>query len=86
MTVQKSIILLLKDLQLKYGMAILFITHDLGLISGIADDLLVMKDGKIVESGPVKEVFASPETSLYERIACLQAAPGYFPGQAADHQ
>jgi len=60
-TVQKSIIQLLKDLQLKYGMSILFITHDLGLISGIADDLLVMKDGKIVESGPVKEVFAFPK-------------------------
>ncbi|MCK9400297.1 MAG: ABC transporter ATP-binding protein [Bacteroidales bacterium] len=60
-TVQKSILQLLKDLQLKYGMAILFITHDLGLISGIADDLLVMKNGEIVESGPVKEVFSSPK-------------------------
>jgi len=60
-TVQKSIIQLLKDLQLKYGMAILFITHDLGLISGIADDLLVMNNGEIVESGPVKEVFSSPK-------------------------
>jgi peptide/nickel transport system ATP-binding protein len=61
MTVQRSIIQLLKNLQLKYGMAILFITHDLGLISGIADDLLVMKDGKIVESGPAKEVFTAPK-------------------------
>jgi peptide/nickel transport system ATP-binding protein len=60
-TVQKSIIRLLKDLQLKYGMAILFITHDLGLISGIADDLLVMNNGEIVESGPVKEVFSFPK-------------------------
>lgn len=60
-TAQKSIIRLLKDLQLKYGMAILFITHDLGLISGIADDLLVMKDGKIVEAGPVREVFEAPK-------------------------
>jgi len=60
-TVQKSIIQLLKDLQSKYGMAILFITHDLGLISGIADELLVMKNGKIVESGPVKAVFSDPK-------------------------
>jgi peptide/nickel transport system ATP-binding protein len=60
-TVQKSILQLLKDLQLKYGMAILFITHDLGLISGIADDLLVMNNGEIVESGPVKEVFSFPK-------------------------
>jgi len=60
-TAQKTIIRLLGDLQERYGMAILFITHDLGLISGIADDLLVMKDGMIVESGPVKEVFSSPK-------------------------
>lgn len=60
-TVQKSILELLKNLQSKYGMAILFITHDLGLISGIADELLVMKNGEIVESGPVKEVFSNPK-------------------------
>jgi peptide/nickel transport system ATP-binding protein len=70
-TVQQSIIRLLKDLQLKYGMAILFITHDLGLISGIADDLLVMKNGEIVESGPVKEVFSSPKHPYTQGlIAC----------------
>jgi peptide/nickel transport system ATP-binding protein len=60
-TVQKSILELLKDLQSKYGMAMLFITHDLGLIAGIADELLVMKNGEIVESGPVKEVFSNPK-------------------------
>ena len=60
-TVQKSIIQLLKDLQSKYGMAILFITHDLGLIFGIADELLVMKNGQIVESGTVKDVFSGPK-------------------------
>ncbi len=71
MTVQKSIIQLLKDLQSKYGMAILFITHDLGLISGIADDLLVMKNGQIVESGPVKEVFSAPQHPYTrELLAC----------------
>ena len=60
-TVQKSMLQLLKDLQQKYGMAILFITHDLGLVSGFADDLLVMNNGQIVESGPVKDVFSSPK-------------------------
>ncbi len=70
-TVQKSILELLKDLQSKYGMAILFITHDLGLISGMADDLLVMKNGRIVESGPVKDIFSRPKNP-YTRglIAC----------------
>jgi peptide/nickel transport system ATP-binding protein len=60
-TVQQSIIRLLKDLQAKYQMAILFITHDLGLIKEIAGDLLVMKSGKIVESGPVHEIFRNPQ-------------------------
>jgi peptide/nickel transport system ATP-binding protein len=60
-TVQDSIIRLLKDLQAKYWMAILFITHDLGLIAGIADELLVMKNGKIVESGTAAEVFSNPK-------------------------
>ena len=60
-TVQKSIIHLLKDLQSKYGMAVLFITHDLGLIHGIADELLVMKNGKIVESGQVNDIFSDPK-------------------------
>jgi peptide/nickel transport system ATP-binding protein len=72
-TVQKSILHLLKDLQQKYGMAILFITHDLGLISGIADELLVMKNGKIVESGPAKDVLANPQhTYTRELLACRQ--------------
>jgi peptide/nickel transport system ATP-binding protein len=60
-TMQKSIIQLLKDLQARYGMAILFITHDLGLIRQLADDLLVMKNGRIVESGPVSEIFTNPK-------------------------
>ena len=70
-TVQKSIIHLLKDLQKKYGMAILFITHDLGLARLIADDVLVMNQGKVVESGTVDEIFASPKNP-YTRglLAC----------------
>lgn len=59
-TVQKSIVQLLKNLQGKFGMAILFITHDLALISGIADELIVMKDGKVVESGPAAMIFSMP--------------------------
>jgi peptide/nickel transport system ATP-binding protein len=60
-TVQQSVIQLLKDLQKTYGMAILFITHDLALIRFIANDLLVMKDGKIVENGPVESVYHHPQ-------------------------
>ncbi len=60
-TVQAEILNLLKELQDKFGMAILFITHDLGIVHHFSDYVCVMKDGKIVESGSTKDVFASPK-------------------------
>ena len=60
-TVQKDIIKLLLDLQQQHGMSIFFITHDLGVISDIADNVVVMYRGNIVESGEVKKVFHHPE-------------------------
>lgn len=60
-TVQKTILELMKELQARHGMSILFITHDLGLVSGFADRVLVMYKGKIVEQGPVSEVFENPQ-------------------------
>ena len=60
-TIQAQIIDLLRDLQQRLGMAILIITHDLGVIAEIADEVVVMYAGKIVESGPVKALFADPQ-------------------------
>lgn len=60
-TVQKEIILLLKDLQKETGMSILFISHDLTLVSEIADRILVMYQGEIVEQGSVNDIFISPK-------------------------
>ena len=60
-TVQKEIILLLKSLQKAYKMSILFITHDLSLISEIADRVLVMYKGEIVEQGQTQHVFKNPQ-------------------------
>jgi len=60
-TVQKDIIILLKELQVKTGMSILFITHDLALISEIADRVLVMYKGEIVEQGTVDAIFNNPK-------------------------
>ena len=60
-TVQKEIILLLKDLQQKYNMSIIFITHDLSLISEIANRVLVMYKGEIVEQGLTKDIFKTPK-------------------------
>lgn len=59
-TVQKGILELIKNLQKKYGMSVIFITHDLGVVAEIADRLIVLFKGKIVESGEVKSVFTSP--------------------------
>lgn len=59
-TVQKTILELMKKLQEKYNMGLIFITHDLGVISEIADQVLVMYKGKIVEQGDAGEVFSNP--------------------------
>ncbi|WP_274627397.1 ABC transporter ATP-binding protein [Arvimicrobium flavum] len=60
-TMQKQILLLLARLRAGYGMAVIFITHDLGVVAEIADRVLVMYAGRCVESGPVREVFRSPQ-------------------------
>ncbi len=60
-TVQKEIISLLKELQKETKMSILFISHDLSLVSEIADRVLVMFNGKIVEQGTVKGIFKNPQ-------------------------
>lgn len=60
-TVQSQILELLKDLQQKRDMSILLITHDLGVVANIAQRVIVMYAGQIVESGPVDEVFANPQ-------------------------
>ena len=59
-TVQAEVLKLLKKIQAKLGMAIFFITHDLGIVRNMADRVCVMNDGLIVEQGDVKQVFDSP--------------------------
>lgn len=60
-TVQKAIVELMADLQKQYDMAILFITHDLGVVAEVADSVAVMYKGRIVETGTVAEIFATPK-------------------------
>jgi len=60
-TVQAQILKLLKELQSRLGMAILFITHDLGIVRKVADRVCVMKQGKIVEHGAVEAMFSAPQ-------------------------
>ncbi|MEM7037560.1 MAG: ABC transporter ATP-binding protein [Bacteroidota bacterium] len=60
-TVQKTILELMQDLQRERGMAIMFITHDLGVVAEIADEVLVMYKGDIVEHGKVEDIFRNPQ-------------------------
>ncbi len=70
-TVQKTILELLQDLQAKHNMSLIFISHDLGVIGEICDRVLVMYRGRIVEEGPTREIFSYPKDP-YTRglIAC----------------
>lgn len=65
-TIQAKLLTLLKKLQKKLGMAMLLITHDLGIVKKMADRVVVMKDGDMIEGGETKDVFANP-TSPYTR-------------------
>ena len=59
-TIQAQVLELIKELKAEYGMGVLFITHDLGVIAEMADDVLVMYAGRAAEYGSVKEIFADP--------------------------
>jgi microcin C transport system ATP-binding protein len=72
-TVQAQILKLLKEIQTRMGMAILFITHDLGIVRKVADRVCIMKQGKIVEHGTVDNVFRAPEHPY--TCALLSAEP-----------
>ncbi len=72
-TVQKSILDLLKQIQLKYHMSIIFISHDLGIISQIADNIMVMYKGEIVEFGSAQQILKNP-TKPYT-IGLLKCRP-----------
>jgi microcin C transport system ATP-binding protein len=79
-TIQAQILKLLKGLQARYGMALLFITHDLGIVRKIADRVCVMTKGEIVEQGPVTEVFDRPKHAYTQHL--LSAEPKGQPAAA----
>jgi microcin C transport system ATP-binding protein len=55
------VVALLLELQEKYGLTYLFISHDLAVVRALAHDMIVIKDGKVVDRGPSDEVFAAPQ-------------------------
>ena len=80
-TVQAQILKLLKELQTRLGMAMLFITHDLGIVRKIADRVCVMQRGKIVEQGAVDRVFAAPEHPYTRALIDAEPKPDPAPLQ-----
>ncbi len=72
-TIQAQILSILRDLQAELGMSIIFITHDMGVVAEIADDVVVMWQGKKVEEGPVETVFANPQHPYTQTL--LSAIP-----------
>ncbi|MFC4171782.1 dipeptide ABC transporter ATP-binding protein [Microvirga sp. GCM10011540] len=80
-TIQAQILNIVRDLQQEMGTAVIFITHDMGVVAEMADDVVVMWKGEKVEQGPVREIFAAPKHP-YTR-ALLSAVPrlGSLTGQ-----
>ncbi|MDR2536194.1 MAG: ABC transporter ATP-binding protein [Treponema sp.] len=67
-SVQDQILTLIQDLQRELGMAVLFITHDLGVVRRMADRVAVMQEGRIIETGTTKEIFANPRETYTKTL------------------
>jgi len=81
-TVQAQTLALLKDLQQETGTAVLFITHDMGVVAEVADDVLVMRKGDVIESGPVEQVFSNPRDAYTRSL--IEAVPSLVGKMAHD--
>jgi microcin C transport system ATP-binding protein len=78
-TVQAQILELLADIRKRVGMSLLFITHDLGIVRRIADVVCVMNNGKIVEQGPVEQVFTAPQHPYTKALLAAEPKPDPAP-------
>ncbi|RWY89034.1 ABC transporter ATP-binding protein [Rhizobium leguminosarum] len=74
-TIQAQILELLRELQAKLGMAMLLITHDLGIVANMADEVVVIYHGEIMEAGPVEDIFRNPQ---HPYLKGLMAAVPHF--------
>ena len=81
-TIQAQILALLKDLQSRLGMALLLITHDLHIVRKVADRVAVMNEGRIVEQGPVANVFARPQHPYTQHLLAAEPRGRPLPAPA----
>lgn len=81
-TIQAQILAIIRDLQKELGMAVIFITHDMGVVAEVADQVVVMRQGEKIEEAPVQKIFAEPKAPYTK--ALLSAVPklGSMRGQA----
>ena len=68
MSVQAQVVDLLRNLQAKHNLAYLFISHDLKVIRALANDVIVMRNGKVVEAGPSEQIFERPQTEYTKAL------------------
>ena len=74
-TVQAQILKLMRELKSEFGTSIILITHDMGVVAEMADRVVIMQNGRIVEAGNVAAILRATEGSLYAP-ACLPPSPG----------
>ncbi len=67
-SIQVTVVELLRELQKKYGLSYMFISHDLSVVRAMSDNVLVMKDGNVVESGTAMEIFHNPKTDYCKKL------------------
>lgn len=82
-TIQAQILDLIKDLQAEYGMSVMFITHDMAVIAEMADRVVVMFNGEIVEQGDVEQIFHAPKHDYTKKLINAVPRIGSMAGKSA---
>ena len=85
-TTQKQILTLIRDLQRDHGTAVLFITHDMGVVAEIADRVAVMRQGRLVETGALDTILRTPDHGIHPQPALVGAEPGAARAARRDHR
>ncbi len=81
-TIQAQLLKLLRELQARFGMALLLITHDLGIVRNMARRVLVMTEGRVVEEGPAEDIFSRPQHPYTRRLLAAEPKGEPSPGAA----